>query len=233
LWRRQWSLAERVIDTHLLLAAERDDRERLAIASERARIARELHTLVADGVVAMIVSATAARTAIRDDEKSALTAIGTIEETGRRALARMRDILGVLRAPHSSPPVLPSPGLGQLHALVQELRDSGRNVNLSVEGDPGPVPAGVDLTAYRIIEAALAEVDPRQSRGLTIGLHFKDESIDVEMTGIGLSLSPQLRLAVLERAALCHGAVLPTSAGNGTPGLHVHLPFSVSEAAAL
>lgn len=103
LWRHQRMLAERLAETHLLLAAEREDRERLAVASERARIARELHTLVAQGVVAMIVQAAAARSSIRDDPDLVVTATSSIEQTGRAALAQMRDILGVLRSPDTSP----------------------------------------------------------------------------------------------------------------------------------
>jgi signal transduction histidine kinase len=230
LWRRQCTLTARLAEAHLLLAAEREDRERLAIASERARIARELHALVAQGVVAMIVQAAAARGAIRDDPDVALAAIRAIERTGREALARMRDILGVLRAPQESRPVGPQPGLGQLHALIQRLRDGGRTVSLRVEGDPGPLPAGVDLTTYRIIEAALAVADPRPSREVTVVLRFGDDGIEVDLAGSGLHLPPQLRLTVRERAALCNGAVLPRTDAGTAPQLVVRLPFSVPEA---
>ena len=228
LWRRQRSLAERLAETHALLAAERDDHERLAIATERARIARELHTLVAHGVVAMIVQATAARRTLRDDAGAAIAATRAIEQTGRDALAQMREILGVLRAPRTSAQIQPQPGLGQLHALIQRLRDNGRLVELSIEGDPGPLPAGVDLTAYRIIEAALAPADPRKARTVTVVVRFSGDDVEVDIAG--LHLSPQLRLTVGERAALCHGAVLPPPVSDRVPRLLVRLPFTVPEA---
>ncbi|MGH3293060.1 MAG: sensor histidine kinase [Trebonia sp.] len=229
-WRRQRMLAERLAEAHALLAAERDDRERLAIATERARIARDLHTLVAQGVVAMIVQATAARQTLRNDLDAAITATQAIEQAGRYALARMRDILGVLRARQTSVQVRPQPGLGQLHPLIQRLRESGRTVELTVEGDPGPLSAGVDLTAYRIIEAALAAADPRKARAVTVTVRFDGNSVEIDIAGGGLHLSRQLRLTVGERAALCHGAVLASPAGDRVPRLLVRLPFAVPEA---
>ncbi len=229
-WRRQRMLAERLAEAHALLAAERDDRERLAIATERARIARELHTLVAQGVVAMIVQATAARRTFLSDLDAAITATQAIEQAGRDALARMRDILGVLRAPQASAQVRPQPGLGQLHPLIQRLRDSGRTVELTIEGDPGPLSAGVDLTAYRIIEAALAAADPRKARAVTVMVRFSGNSVEIDVAGGGLLLSRQLRLTVGERVALCHGAVLAPPDGDRVPRLLVRLPFTVPEA---
>jgi signal transduction histidine kinase len=229
LWRGQRMLAERLAETHALLAAERDDRERLVIATERARIARELHTLVARGVVAMIVQASAARRTSAEDPIAAIAAMGAIEQAGRDALARMRDILGVLRAPQTSAQVRPQPGLGQLHALIQRLRESGRTVELSITGDPGPLPAGVDLTAYRIIEAALTAADPRKARAVTVVVRFSGDGVEVDIAGGGLHLSPQLRLTVGERAALCHGTVLPPPGSDRVPRLLVRLPFTVPE----
>jgi signal transduction histidine kinase len=230
LWRSQRLIAERLAQTHLLLAAERDDRERLAIASERARIARELHTAVAQGVVAMIVQATAARGVIRSDPAAALAALSSIEQGGREALARMRAILGVLRARQDPSIVRPQPGIGQLHAMIQQLRDCGRTVQLSIEGDPGPLPVGVDLSAYRIIEAALAEADPRPSCRVTVTVRFADDRVLVEVTGSGLQLSARLKLIVGERAALCNGTVLLAAKADRGPRLLVQLPFTVSEA---
>jgi signal transduction histidine kinase len=229
LWRGQRTLAGRLAQTHALLEAERDDRERLAIATERARIARELHGLVAEGVVAMIVQAAAARQTLRGDPDAAAAATRMIEQAGRDALARMRDILGVLRARQASAQVRPQPGLGQLHALIQRLREGGRTVELSIEGDPGPLPAGVDLTAYRIIEATLAAADARKARAVMVTVRFGGDGVEVDIAGGGLDLSRQLRLTVSERAELCHGTVLPPPGGDRVPRLLVRLPFSVPE----
>ena len=234
LWRRQRQLARRLADTQVLLTAERKDREQLAIVSERARIARELHTLVAHGVVAMIVQAASARAALRSATDAALASMAAIEDTGRAALARMREILGVLRAPHTTTPVRPQPGLGQLHAMVAKRRENGQAVELRIEGEPGPLPAGVDLTTYRIIESALWEADRRPSRIIVVALRFLDDDIEVNLTGDGLQLPAELRLTIAERAALCNGTVLPPEPARGrTPQLRVRLPRGVSEMAAV
>jgi signal transduction histidine kinase len=229
LWRGQRTLSERLAQTHALLEAERDDRERLAIATERARIARELHTLVAEGVVEMIVQAAAARQTLGGDPSAAAAPAQVIEQAGRDALARMRDILGVLRARQAVAQVRPQPGLGQLHALIQPLREGGRAVELRIDGDPGPLPAGVDLTAYRIIEATLAAADPRKARAVTVTVRFSSDGVEVDIAGRGLALSRQLRLTVSERAGLCQGTILPPPAGDRVPRLLVHLPFRAPE----
>ena len=100
-----------------------------------------------------------------------------------------------------------------MHAMIQRLRDNRRTVALSIEGDPGPLPAGVDLTTYPIIEAALAEADLRPSRKVTVVLRFADDRLEVEVTGSGVQLPARLRLTVRERVALCSGAVLPPTDG--------------------
>ncbi|MBV9594009.1 MAG: hypothetical protein JO147_09500 [Actinobacteria bacterium] len=229
LWRSQRLLSERLREAHTLLAAEREDRERLAIASERARIARELHTEVAQAVVAMTVQAAAARAPAPDDPPVAIAAITAIEQTGRTALARMRDILGVLRAQHDLLQVRPQPGVGQLHTMLHRLRDGGRSIELHVEGDPTPLPSAIDLTAYRIIEAALAAADPRPHRDVTIVLRFSDNQVELEVTGSGLQLPARLRLTVRERAALCNGTVVAPRVDD-VPRLLVRLPITVAEA---
>lgn len=111
--------------------------------------------------------------------------------------------------------------------MIQGLRESGRTVELFIEGDPGPLPAGVDLTAYRIVEAALAEADPRPTREVRVVLRFDADRVEIEITGRALHLSAQLRLRLSERAALCNGAVLPRARPSGVPQLTVRLPLAV------
>ena len=208
LWRRQQLLARRLADAQRRLAVEREDRERLAVASERARIARELHSLVAQQVVTMVVQATAAQGAIDCRPDIAITAATEIEQIGRTALGRMRDILGVLRTPQTLSTARPQPGLGQLHPLIAQLRANGRAIDLEIEGDPGTLPAAVDLTTYRIIEAAVNEADQKPSRPLAVAIRFGHAEVEVEITGTGLQLPSRLRLTVEQRASLCHGTVL-------------------------
>ena len=136
--------------------AERESRARLAVADERTRIARELHTVVASSVSAMVVQAEAAQLLLNEDLERADEVMAAVEDTGREALAEMRRILGVLRHSDDGPDLAPQPGVGQVHALVESARGDARRIELSVEGEPGPLPASVDLGVYRILEEALA-----------------------------------------------------------------------------
>jgi signal transduction histidine kinase len=139
-----------------LLQREREDRARRAVAEERERIARELHDVVAHSMSVMVVQAGAARRVMEDQPKRAREALGSIETTGRQALAEMRRLLGVLRKEDDRELALvPQPGLEQLGALVAEFREAGLPVDLVVEGEPNSLPQGVDLSAYRVVQEAL------------------------------------------------------------------------------
>ena len=138
-----------------LLEREQRQRERVAVADERARIARELHDVVAHSVGVMVVHAQGARRVLDRDPARAREALETIERTGQTALDEMRRALGVLRRPDAGAPLAPQPGMDDLGALVEQARESGLTVELVTEGDPTPLPAGVDLSAYRIVQEAL------------------------------------------------------------------------------
>ena len=122
----------------------------LVIAEQRTRIARELQALVANSVSAMIVQTQAAQRLLVEAPRDADAAMVIIEDTGRQALAEMRRILGVLRRDDDKPELSPAPGVGQIPALIERVRRSHPLVALHVEGEPGPLPASVDLGIYRI-----------------------------------------------------------------------------------
>ena len=138
-----------------MLEREQRQRERVAVGEERARIARELHDVVAHSVGAMVAQAQGARRQLDRDPERAREALETIERTGRAALDEMRRSLGVLRRSDADAPLAPQPGMDGLDALVEQARDSGLTVELVTEGEPAPLPAGVDLSAYRIVQEAL------------------------------------------------------------------------------
>ncbi len=139
-----------------LLQREREDRARRAVAEERARIARELHDVVAHSMSVMVVQAGAARRVMEEQPQRAREALGSIERTGRQALAEMRRLLGVLRKEDDRELALaPQPGLDQLGVLVEEFREAGLPIDLVVEGEPISLPQGVDLSAYRVVQEAL------------------------------------------------------------------------------
>jgi signal transduction histidine kinase len=134
---------------------EREERARLAVSEERARIARELHDVVGHSVSVMTVQASAVRRLLKPDQEREREALLIVEQTGREAMAEMRRMVGVLRRPEEAPALAPQPSLEHLDKLVEHAREAGLPVALRVEGDPVQLPAGVDLTAYRLVQEGL------------------------------------------------------------------------------
>ncbi len=139
------------------LEAERDAQAQIAAAAERARIARELHDVVAHNVSVMVVQADGASYALDGDPGRAREALAAIAGTGRQALAEMRRLLGVLRQDEdgTDPGRAPLPGIAQLGELLEQTRAAGLAVSLTVEGVPQPLPDGAALAAYRIVQESL------------------------------------------------------------------------------
>jgi signal transduction histidine kinase len=134
---------------------EREERARAAVTEERARIARELHDVVGHSVSVMTVQASAVRRLLRPEQEREREALLVVEKTGREALAEMRRMVGVLRRPEEAPALAPQPSLQHLDRLVEQAFEAGLPVELRIEGDPRPLPAGVDLTAYRLVQEGL------------------------------------------------------------------------------
>ncbi|HEY8236081.1 MAG TPA: histidine kinase [Gaiellaceae bacterium] len=137
------------------LEREREDRARAAVAEERARIARELHDVVGHSVSVMTVQASGVRRLLRPEQEREREALLIVEQTGREALAEMRRLVDVLRRPEEAPALAPQPSLQHLDKLVDQVRESGLNVELKVEGDVAKLPASVDLAAYRLVQEGL------------------------------------------------------------------------------
>jgi signal transduction histidine kinase len=153
-----WTVGRIVRRQNLLLAAlarEQEAREQAAAADERARIARELHDVVAHSVSTMVVQAEAGGALLERDVARARDAFVSITASGRQALAELRRMLGLLRAADGQAALVPQPGLTDLGALVEQMRRVGLPVELVVEGEPRRLPPGVDVSAYRIVQEAL------------------------------------------------------------------------------
>jgi signal transduction histidine kinase len=137
------------------LEQERDERARLAVELERTRIARELHDVIAHSVSVMVVQASAERKVLGKEHQQTRDVLEMIEHTGRQSLVELRRMLGVLRK--ADDPLLraPQPGLPDLTSLLDQVREAGLRVAFHVEGTAIPVPAGVGLSAYRIVQEAL------------------------------------------------------------------------------
>jgi signal transduction histidine kinase len=131
---------------------------RRIVIEERARIARELHDVVAHRVSLMTVQAGAAKAVAAEDPEGARRAMAAVEEAGRQALDELRHLLGVLRPEADLDGLGPQPGLADLPRLVEQLRAAGLDVGLATDGVPAGLPARVDLFAYRIVQEALTNV---------------------------------------------------------------------------
>ena len=206
----RWLRARKLLNTQLAhnterIALEGDSRIRLSVADERTRMARELHALIAGSVSAMVIQAEAAELLLEADATAADAAMAAVEQVGRNALADMRSLLGVLRHAEEPPSLAPQPGAGQIYALVEAARSNGRRVELSVEGNPGPLPASVDLAIYRILEESLRGGGPDATR---VQLRFTERAVELEICAAGVSGSAQWpTLAMNERVAICGGTV--------------------------
>ncbi|MFI1160398.1 sensor histidine kinase [Streptomyces sioyaensis] len=140
------------------LEKERDARAKVAVAAERARIARELHDVVAHNVSVMVVQADGAAYVLDAAPEQCEKALETISGTGRQALAEMRRLLGMLRTGEpgeDSGERAPQPDVGRLDDLIEQVRGAGLPVDFTVQGTPRPLSSGVELTAYRIVQEAL------------------------------------------------------------------------------
>jgi signal transduction histidine kinase len=168
------------------LARDQEARERAAIADERARLARELHDVVAHGVSTIVVQAEAGEALLERDPDGARRAFVSITGSGRQALGELRRMLGLLRSADGEPALGPQPGLSQLQALVEQMRGVGLPVELTVEGQPRQLPAGVELSAYRIVQEALTNTlkhaSPAQAR---VTVRYRNDDVELEVVDDG------------------------------------------------
>ncbi|WP_336208772.1 sensor histidine kinase [Nonomuraea sp. LPB2021202275-12-8] len=196
---------------------------RAARAEERSRIARELHDVVAHHVSVMTVQAAAARKVLASDPELAREALSAIESTGRTAMAEMRDIVGVLRA-DARAELGPQPGMRDLPALVEQMREAGLVTSLSAEGTPRPIPAGVDLAAYRLVQEGLTNTLRHAGAGaqavVTVRHGPCELEVRVEDDGLGVAAPAQRPghglVGIRERVALYGGILtIGPKAGGG------------------
>jgi len=200
-----------------MLERERGEHARLAVVEERARIARELHDVVAHHVSVMVVQASAARRILVRDPAQATEALDVVETTGRQALVEMRRMLGVLRDDESSRDLSPQPSLERLDALIDQVRDAGLAVELVIEGDPRPLPPGIDLNAYRIVQEALTNVLKHAgTASARVRIRYGRRHLELEITDDGRGAAAAILdapgggqglVGMRERAQLHHGGV--------------------------
>jgi signal transduction histidine kinase len=158
-----------------------------AAAEERARITRELHDLVAHSVSVMVVQASGVRRLLHPDQEREREALLSVEQTGREALAEMRRMLGVMKSDEERAAArMPQPGLQHLDRLVAQVEQAGLRVQLRVEGPPTDLPAGIDVSAYRIVQEGLANA-LKHARGASaeVVVRYVEDGVEVEVSDDG------------------------------------------------
>jgi signal transduction histidine kinase len=203
-----------------------------AIADERSRIARELHDVVAHAVSVMVVQAGAAEQVVDDDPAYARQALANIRNTGADALGEMRRVVAMLRET-SDGPLHPQPGLDGLSALVDDARNGGLDVSVTIQGTPRSLPPGLDLAAYRIVQEALTNA--RRHSGATradLTVDYTDTSVRVEVRDDGAgghgSTDGHGLIGMRERAAV-YGGRLETVPSDGRGfTVRAELPWAVT-----
>ena len=214
-----------------LAERERDLAAREAVAGERARIARELHDVVAHSVSVIVVQAQAGPRLLGEPAQ-VRDVFHSIETTGREALDELRRLLGVLRTRDEQLPVGPQPGLDALQPLIQQLREAGLRVELRVEGEPVRLPPGIDLSAYRIVQEALTNTlkhaGPAEAE-VIVRYHHSTLELEILDNGTGaparVNGSGHGLVGMRERVAL-YGGSLEAGARNGHGfGVRARLPL--------
>jgi len=200
------------------LELERDQQGKLAAAAERARIARELHDVVAHNLTVMIALSDGAGYALRDDPDEAERALETAASTGRLALAEMRRLLGVLREDSDgrTPERDPQPGVPEIDRLVEQVRAAGLPVSYRVSPDARDLPEGLQLTLFRIVQEALTNTlkhaGPSATAEVEVLAAGADVTVSVADTGPRLSAHPSVNggsglRGMRERASVYSGVV--------------------------
>jgi signal transduction histidine kinase len=177
---------------------------------ERLRITRELHDLVAHSISSMVVQTSAVRRLLTEEQAREREALTTVEQTGRDALAEMRRMVGVMRAAEAHEPMLtPQPGLKHLDALIAQVESEGLPVTLRVEGDRPELSPGLDLSAYRVVQDALAgALEHANGSGARVVVRYGPTELELEITDGG-AIAKQLPdvSSLRERLALYGGTL--------------------------
>ena len=242
LQRTQREQSAALADRAALLERERESRAARAVAEERARIARELHDVVAHHVSVVVIQAEGAAAAFDRDPGAARSALASIQSTGRMALAEMRRLLGVLRDadPGGGEDHQPQPSVERLDGLIEDLRKSGLAVELAVEElDEGrvPLPEGVGVSAYRIVQEALTNT-LRHAPGAKahVRLVYEPAALDLEVLddgavdgGRALDGDGHGHVGIRERVSMLGGELELGPREGGGYRVHARIPLAQVE----
>ncbi|MEV0269458.1 histidine kinase [Hamadaea sp. NPDC050747] len=180
-----------------LMERERESAARTAVDDERARIARELHDIVSHNVTLMIVQAAAAREVLAAMPQEAAAALSAVERAGRDTMTELRHLLGLLAPPADSGDedsgedggLAPQPSLSRLSPLIDRIAFAGLPVDVRISGEPRPLPAGIDVTAYRIVQEALTNALKHGTGGKSeVTIRYAQRSLRIEVLNTGPSV---------------------------------------------
>ena len=204
-----------------------------AAQEERRRIARELHDIIAHSVSMMTVQAGAVRRLLEPEQEREREALVRIEEAGRDAMAEMRRLVGLLKQDGEPSSLSPQPGLGRLDALVRKVSDAGLPVEARVIGEPRPLSAGLDLTAYRIVQEAMTNaVKYAGPARACVTLTWHPQELLIEVTNDGQAREQRNaaghgQAGMRERLALYGGRLESGPGEHGGYRIRAHLPVEV------
>lgn len=230
--RREAELAERTWQ----LEREREANARRAVLDERLRIARELHDVVAHHVSVMGVQAGAARRILPTRPEQATELLAAVEATGREAIGELHRLLGFLRREEEDR-LAPQPSMRRLPALVDQMRAAGLPVELTVEGAARPLPPGVDLSAYRIVQEALINALKHAGPATAaVTVRYGDQALDIDVRDDGAAASPAASpagengagaglIGMRERVGLLGGRLRVGRRPGAGFAVHAHLPL--------
>jgi signal transduction histidine kinase len=234
-WMRHRAEEQRALRTRTArLETEHEAAVAAVVAEEQARIARELHDLVAHALAVIVVQAQAGVRVVGTDPDQAREALSAIESVGREGLVELRRLLDVLD-PVAGDADASRPGLSQLEELAGRVRGAGVPVDVVVTGMPRSLPPGLDLSVYRIVQEALTNTikhaGPARSR---VAVHYLPEALEVEVTDDGRTRAATNRrvgrglIGMRERAALYGGSLLAEHTPLGGFRVRASFPLEVS-----
>jgi signal transduction histidine kinase len=228
--------AEAAEASRLAVLKERElaDESRRAREEERARIAREIHDVVAHSLSVMIVQAGAAEQVVRADPERAIGPLQAIQQTGRAALGEMSALLGVLREGPEDIGLAPQPGIDTLPSLLEEARHAGLSVELEVTGTERDLPAGVGLTIYRVVQEALTNARKHggPSTRVRVELAYLPDSVRVNVIDHGVGQQTEPRgghglIGMRERVEIYAGSLEAGPCPNGGYAVRMSIPALV------
>jgi signal transduction histidine kinase len=211
---------------------EREAAARVAVAEERARIARELHDIVAHAVCVMVLQVGAVRHKLPDGLAEDRDALKDVERAGRTALAEMRRLLAAIRPDGDKAELVPQPGLDGLDSLLQQIGRAGLPVELHVDGKPFPLPRGIELSAYRIVQEGLTNaLKHARATDADVTVRYWPDELEIEVrdNGQGSATSDGLGhglVGVRERVKIYGGEMTAGAASGGGFVLSTRLPIS-------